>query len=34
MKANSNINILKIFKNKGLKIDCSSEYEVLRALNA
>lgn len=34
MKANSNINILKIFKNKGLKIDCSSEYEAYRALNA
>ena len=34
MKANSNINILKIFKNKGLKIDCSSEYEAFRALNA
>ena len=34
MKANSNINILKIFKNKGIKIDCSSEYEAFRALNA
>ncbi len=34
MKANSNINILKIFKNKGLKIDASSEYEAYRALNA
>lgn len=34
MKANSNINILRIFKNKGLKIDCSSEYEAYRALNA
>lgn len=34
MKANANINILKIFKNKGLKIDCSSEYEAYRALNA
>jgi diaminopimelate decarboxylase len=34
MKANANINILKIFKNKWLKIDCSSEYEAFRALNA
>lgn len=34
MKANSNINILKIFKNKWIKIDCSSEYEAYRALNA
>ncbi len=34
MKANSNVNILKIFKNKWLKIDCSSEYEAYRALNA
>ena len=34
MKANSNINILKIFKNKWIKIDCSSEYEAFRALNA
>ncbi len=34
MKANSNINILKIFNNKGIKIDCSSEYEAYRALNA
>jgi len=34
MKANSNINILKIFKNKGLKIDASSEYEAYRAINA
>jgi len=34
MKANSNINILKIFKNLGLKIDASSEYEVYRAMNA
>ena len=34
MKANSNINILKIFKQKWLKIDCSSEYEAYRALNA
>jgi diaminopimelate decarboxylase len=34
MKANSNVNILKIFLDKGLKIDCSSEYEAYRALNA
>ncbi len=34
MKANSNINILKIFKNEWLKIDASSAYEVKRALNA
>jgi len=34
MKANPNINILKIFKNLGLKIDASSEYEAFRALNA
>lgn len=34
MKANANINILKIFRNKWLKIDCSSEYEAFRALNA
>ncbi len=34
MKANANINILKIFKNKGIKIDCSSEYEAYRALQA
>ena len=34
MKANPNINILNIFKNKGLKIDCSSEYEAYRAMNA
>ena len=34
MKANSNINILKIFKQKWLKIDCSSEYEAYRVLNA
>ena len=34
MKANSNINILKIFKNKWLRVDCSSEYEAFRALNA
>ncbi len=34
MKANSQINILKIFKNKWIKIDASSEYEVYRAINA
>ncbi|MDD2871833.1 MAG: diaminopimelate decarboxylase [Candidatus Gracilibacteria bacterium] len=34
MKANANINILKIFRNKGLKVDCSSEFEAFRALNA
>ena len=34
MKANSNINILKIFRSKWIKIDCSSEYEVYRALHA
>jgi len=34
MKANSNVNILKIFKNLGLKIDASSEYEAYRAMNA
>jgi diaminopimelate decarboxylase len=34
MKANSNGNILKIFKNKGLKIDCSSDNEAYRALHA
>ena len=34
MKANSNINILKIFNNNGLKIDASSEFEAYRALNA
>ena len=34
MKANPNINILKIFKNLGLKIDASSEYEAFRAINA
>lgn len=34
MKANSNINILKIFKNAWLKIDASSEYEAYRAINA
>ncbi|USN57748.1 MAG: diaminopimelate decarboxylase [Candidatus Peribacteria bacterium] len=34
MKANSNGNILKIFNNKGIKIDASSEYEVYRAIAA
>lgn len=34
MKANANINILKIFRNKWLKVDCSSEFEAFRALNA
>lgn len=34
MKANANRNILKLFQNKGLKIDCSSEYEVYRAIAA
>lgn len=34
MKANSNMNILKIFKNFWLKIDASSEYEVYRAISA
>lgn len=34
MKANSNISILAFFKNKNIKIDASSEFEVYRALNA
>lgn len=34
MKANSNVNILKIFHNKGISIDASSTYEVERAVNA
>ena len=34
MKANPNINILKIFNKKGILIDASSEYEVFRAINA
>jgi diaminopimelate decarboxylase len=34
MKANSNINILRIFKNKWLKVDCSSDYEAYRAINS
>jgi len=32
MKANSNINILKLFNENGIKIDASSEFEVYRAL--
>lgn len=34
MKANPNLNILKIFNKNWIKIDASSEYEVYRALNA
>ncbi|MDP2090068.1 MAG: diaminopimelate decarboxylase [Candidatus Gracilibacteria bacterium] len=34
MKAKSNVNILKKFNNRGIKIDGSSEYEAFRALNA
>ncbi|MDQ7009441.1 MAG: diaminopimelate decarboxylase [Candidatus Gracilibacteria bacterium] len=34
MKANPNINILKIFNKRGILIDASSEYEVYRAVNA
>ena len=34
MKANPNINILKIFNSKWILIDASSEYEVYRAVNA
>ena len=34
MKANPNVNILKIFNNKGIKIDAASEYEVKRAIAA
>ncbi len=34
MKANANLNILKIFKNKKIKIDASSEYEAYRAISA
>lgn len=33
MKANSNRTILEIMKRKGIQIDASSEYEVLRALH-
>lgn len=34
MKANPNVNILKIFNKKGIKIDASSWFEALRAINA
>lgn len=34
MKANSNANILRIFKNMGIGIDASSEYEAYRAIAA
>lgn len=34
MKANANKNILKLFNSKGLKIDASSEFEALRAIDA
>lgn len=34
MKANPNVNILKIFNKKGIKIDAASEYEVQRAIAA
>ena len=34
MKANSNLNILKIFNNRWIKIDASSEYEVWRVISA
>ena len=34
MKANANKNILKIFQNKWILLDCSSEFEAYRALNA
>jgi len=34
MKANSNINILRIFNDNGIKIDASSEYEVYRAIDS
>lgn len=34
MKANSNVNILKIFDKMWILIDASSEYEAIRALNA
>jgi len=34
MKANPNVNILKLFNKKGLKIDAASEYEVKRAISA
>lgn len=34
MKANPNSNILRIFHNKGIEIDASSEFEVRRAMKA
>jgi diaminopimelate decarboxylase len=34
MKANPNMNILKLFNKKGVLIDCSSEYEAYRAIAA
>jgi diaminopimelate decarboxylase len=34
MKANPNRNILKLFNQKGILIDCSSEYEAYRAIAA
>lgn len=34
MKANPNMNILKLFNKKGILIDCSSEYESYRAIAA
>lgn len=34
MKANPNMNILKLFSDKWIGVDASSEYEVYRALNA
>lgn len=34
MKANANKNILKIFQNKWILLDCSSEFEAYRALSA
>jgi diaminopimelate decarboxylase len=34
MKANPNMNILKLFNKKGILIDCSSEYEAYRAIAA
>jgi diaminopimelate decarboxylase len=34
MKANPNMNILKLLNNKGVLIDCSSECEAYRAIAA
>ena len=34
MKANSNLNILKIFAQEGIHIDASSSFEVQRAIQA